>query len=329
MYVLGQMEYERATYGTGQHLFQSYDWGEIAVVRGWQPIRIKSSNTTHCLPFTILRFPLPGRLCALYTPRGPTCRDPNALLETIEELLPEISQLRPIFWRVDPNYEITSEPLSALRTEIGPSLTLRDTISRPILPNPTWKIQFLDGPESAESMTEGWKHPPKGLTFDFQATEQNLKVFYAMLQEKAHKRKLGLMHYDVIARIIASFARGDRCHFALVRKLGQCLGGSLTVIHQTGAYNLYLETRGYLGTNDPSVDLLEDVLRWAKSRGTEFLEFARANPVEDYIWKENTGLFAAFGAVPVSRPGEMDIIFRPLLYQVLRIVKPIRRWVII
>ncbi len=304
------------------HLFQSSIWSEITAAGGWTPIPVIANGG----PLLLLRYPLPCGLSAFYSPRGPTGLKADQLISVIEALLPRLAVEKAVFWRLDPFYPSSygvvgldrRDAAALFQRRIKPKLKL---VHRPILPNPLWRIQI-----GAQTGLHQCHRGFRKVSLEAAGSQQNLKILYALLKEKASKRKTRLQSYRVFSKTVELFQRQGLARLVLARSRGQVLGGSLTVLRHYTAYNLYLETRGYLSNCDPSAELLRDALGWAASQKATELEFARTSPGEGYIWKENPNLLRDFGATGAYTPGEMDVVLNPAAYHLLRIVRPLQRW---
>lgn len=307
------------------NVFQSYEWGELKKLSGWQPVRLLLEDNTGIKgAATILKRSFAG-MTIFYSPRGPVIDyygQPHLLSLFSQGVVPLAKQQKAIFWRIDP--EITS------------SFTLPILAGNKFLPVPAnnpfggiqpkwvWRIPLVNNPE------ELWLTLKKGARRQInkarkagvevrEGSKQDIPVFYQLLQETALRNKFLLrsMSYynDLWRKLTSSSSVSLKMMLAYT---GQTpVATALAAGFGKGVWDIYAgnsQTNRDLGA---SYLLTWELIAWACKRGYAFYDLGGIAPQVDQD-HPLTGLKifkSRFGGNEVEFIGEYDLVFYPLTYR--------------
>ena len=324
--------------GLGRHeLRQAYEWGEVRRRQGWSPRRLAAFEGDSCVAaVSLLARTVPALGAVLYAPGGPLVRsgaDKAALASLLESTRRVARETGAVFLRVNPTVDesdaATREALLAGRFRHLPEdwTTWNDPrIVMTLDLNGTERdLKQRMSKRVAQYIGRAVK---LGATLDADPSPQALAEFHALLRQMGRRKKIptrDLAAFETLREVYIATGQGA---LIMARHAGRLLGAVMVVRFGERATLLYAaqdvesaEARAF--HTGPS--LYWQMMLWARSLGCTALDLGGSAtyypPRGDepgfgvYHFKQGCGAQLRY------LTGYYDLVFRPALYQGLRVVE--------
>jgi lipid II:glycine glycyltransferase (peptidoglycan interpeptide bridge formation enzyme) len=320
------------------HFLQSYEWGELKSITGWEPLRLliwHDDRPVAAISLLERRLPLYRylRRSIAYAPRGPIIGEEcdqegeRFFWDSVKSLAHRHGA---IFIKIDP--DIPTEPGAAAESYrmrlaaagfksggnrsgfggVQPRFVFRLDVT------PT-EQKLL---EAMESKTRYNIHlaERKGVSVRIAQDAHDLRLFYDILKETADRDQFLVRNFGYFERMWDLFVSAPKGHPAarifLADYRGQVIAGTLAFHCGDRVWYLYGASSDRLRNVMPNHLLQWTMIRWAREQGCSLYDFrgvpGRTDP-DDHL----AGLYRfkkGFAAVFTEFIGEYDLILAPAWY---------------
>lgn len=317
------------------HILQSYEWGEIKGLTGWEPLRLVVEDGEKIVAaLSILKRRIPGiNRTIFYAPRGPVADPTN--YELMDFLWGETQKLAKehgaIMLKIDPDIPVQNEeflryfkragfrpakagegfegtqPRFVFRLDITPSL---DELFANLHQKTRYNIRLAQ---------------KKGVTIRVAANKDDLKVFYQVLIETAERDKFLIRSYDYFSTIWDHLVENGLARIFLAEYEGKVIAGTLALIFGDKVWYLYGASSNKYRNVMPNYLLQWTMITWAKENNCTLYDF---RGVPGHLSEDNPlyGLYRfkkGFNGEYTEFIGEYDLVFDPLMYGLWNFAEPI------
>ncbi|MFZ5644639.1 MAG: lipid II:glycine glycyltransferase FemX [Bacillota bacterium] len=305
-------------------VFQSYEWGELKRIYGWQPIRLLLEARNSIVgAATILKRTTAG-IPFFYSPRGPALdyNKPHLLSLFCRGVDPLARREKAAFWRLDPELPGTFEQntiLSDSRLKPVPSASPFGGTQ----PRWVWRIPLAGSPEDQWlSLKKGARRQVNkaraaGITVQ-DGTKKDIPAFYNLLSETAKRNNFLLRSpkYYIDLWNMLSFSSCLRMLLAFQDRTP--VATALAVGFGRGVWDIYAGNSHLNRNNGASYLLTWELISWASSQGYNFYDLGGIAPQvgQDHPLAGLKMFKSRFGGGEVEFIGEHDLVFHPLSYRV-------------
>jgi len=326
-----------ASYPTGDVL-QSFEWGELKhKCGGWQPIRLAVEDDSGRIvgAVSILKRFLPHtNRCIFYAPRGPVCdfHDSRVLQTLIDAVRDRASRERAILLKVDP--PVPADDTQAVSTLV--SLGFEQVSDQHGFggEQPRCVMQLDITPSTDQLMANfkpKWRYnirlaEKKGVQIRSECTKDDLRTFYALLNETAQRDRFLIRSYDYYDAIWDILIEAGYGKLFLAEYGGEAIAGALLFVLGDKCWYVYGASANRHRNVMPNHLMQWRMIQWAKDSGCTLYDFRGVSQRQDAEAVDHLqGLNRfkqGFGARFVEYIGEFDLPFSNFWYKVWVIGKP-------
>lgn len=305
---------------------QSYAWGELKRISGWQPIRVllmKGAEVKGTASILKKKLPFCNR-CFFYITRGPLLEDyaDLALVENSFKLLRDLAEReKAIFIKFDPDIPGPDPVLKGYLKSIGFRPARKRGNFNGLQPQHVCRIN-LDRPleeifRSFHSKTRyNIKLAEKKGVQVVEGGYRDLPVFYKILQETCARDDFGVRALSYFEDLYGHFAAKGRGKLLLASYGGKIISGVLLTYFGSKAWYLYGASSNRFRAVMPNYLLQWRAIQWAREQGCAIYDFLGvassfdpASPLYGmYRFKRG------FSPEVVEFIGEYDLPLSPLFY---------------
>lgn len=247
------------------HLLQSWQWGELKARHGWQVERVTVEGAWGKAMAQVL-FRHRGPLSLAYVPRGPVMAgDKNRAFEELTRVVDRVARKhRAITLIVEPNGRLgltgTYRQAGYIR---GPE---------PFQPARTVKVPLLPDPELMEQFHSKNRYNirlalRRGVTVEHGNSEEDLRAFYALLEDTAKRNRFGVHTYQYYRDALDLFGKDAALLFAKIN--GENAAGVVTARFGDEAIYLYGASSTTVRADGAAFLLQYEAMRWAREQGAK------------------------------------------------------------
>jgi len=297
-------------------ILQSYEWGELKGVSGWQPIRIALFDNGRIVEgVSILKkpVPIPGK-CVFYAPRSPILSD-----ELLSHVKTEAKKHGAVYFKIDPPVEESDEVEKLLRKQ---GFTKK---KKQVQPRSTF---FLDLTKNLDELLRSFEEKTrynirlserKGVKVKLDNSDKGVEEF-CKLYHQTSSRDNFLIHPDKYYQNIKKLLidKGLASIF-LANYQGNPVAGVFMFIFGKKVWYMYGASSNEFRNVMPNHALHWEVIKWAKEKGCETYDLwgIPSKPTEKHpLW----GVYRfkkGFKGKLVKYVGVFDLVFDKFDYFVV------------
>lgn len=316
------------------HILQTWQWGEVKKVSGWQPIRIiveeENSIVAAC---SILKRRLPFGLGSLfYAARGPVLdieREDvwQLLLQAIKELaIPN----KAIFLKIDPDVPEDDLTWKARLIAAGFINAEKGEGFEGVQPRHVFRLDIsLPEEDLLRNMNQKTRYnlrlaEKKGVTVA-RGGLSDLPVFYQLLQETAVRDKFLIRNYEYYKTFYEELAPEGLTELFLTYYDGKVIAGALAFLLGDKAWYIYGASANEYRNVMPNYLLQWRMIQWAKQKGSTLYDFrgVPGDVPEDHPLYGLVKFKKGFGGLYISFIGEYDLVYDKLRYRFYHFLEPL------
>lgn len=317
------------------HILQSYEWGELKGLTGWQPLRlVLEEDNRITAAVSILKRRLPGiNRSIFYAPRGPVADPTN--YDLMNSLWQEVSKLAKehgaIMLKIDPDIPVQdtafvqyfkkagfrsaqsaegfegTQPRFVFRLDITPSV---DELFAAMHQKTRYNIRLAE---------------KKGVRIRTAVNQEDLKVFYDILVETAARDRFLIRSYAYFAAMWDHLVANGLAKVFLAEYEGKVIAGALSLIFGDKVWYLYGASSNSYRNVMPNYLVQWIMIQWAKEKNCSLYDF-RGVPGE--LTEDNPlyGLYRfkkGFNGTFTEFIGEYDLVFDKGMYSFWNIAEPL------
>jgi lipid II:glycine glycyltransferase (peptidoglycan interpeptide bridge formation enzyme) len=245
----------------GSHLLQSFEWGEVKRVSGWQPSRVIAYKDAKAVSHVQVLFKGFHKLRFAYVPKGPVIDRVEDLPEVLTALEGFCRKRGACTLQVDLPFPGTPEPLPR-----GWKL------AHPVQPQTTLVVELTDPHRMLASMRPKTRYnlrlaQKKGVKVTPRQDAQAMEAFYRLLLDTAKRDGFGIHPLSYYMEFWKQFVVRDLAVVFLAEVDSSTLAGLVAARWGTQAYYLYGASASYGREFMASYLLQWEAMMWARARG--------------------------------------------------------------
>lgn len=319
------------------HFLQLWEWGQVKNLTGWKPIALALEKDGEiCAAMLILKRSLPVPLlnrCIFYAPRGPVAdadnRQEHCLLF---EFARQIARREgAIFLKIDPDVAVPNQAYAEILKACGFRHREAGLNFEGVQPNYVMRLDL--NPESEQllaNMHQKWRYniklaARKGVTITQNQEQDDLKVFYTILEETAERDHFLIRGYEYFESIWEHMIKNGYARLFLAYYKDEVVAGTLAFILGDKAWYLYGASSNRHRNVMPNYLLQWEMISWAKAQGCKLYDFRGVSGDMD----ENNPLYGlyrfkkGFNGVLTEFIGEWDCVYQSAWYWLWTRVLPV------
>ncbi len=316
------------------HFLQSYEWGELKSITGWEPLRLlvwHGDRPVAAISLLKRRLPLYRYLhrSIAYAPRGPIIGEDcdqegeRFFWDSVKRLAHRHGA---IFIKIDP--DIPTEPGAAAENyrmrlaAAGFKPSGSDSGFGGVQPRYVFRLDVTPTEQQLLEAMEGKTRynihlaERKGVSVRTAQDKTDLRVFYDILNETADRDQFLIRNFNYFERMWGLFVKRGAARIWLADYRGQAIAGTLAFRCGSRVWYLYGASSNRFRNVMPNHLLQWTMICWAKEQGCNLYDFrgvpGSADP-DDHL----AGLYRfkkGFAAVFTEFIGEYDLILAPIWY---------------
>lgn len=318
------------------HFLQSYEWGELKRLTGWQPLRLmafRDGRPIAAIAILKRRLPLVNK-AIFYAPRGPIIGS-ACDAEGEDFFWEQVRRLGrahgAIFLKIDPDVPKEDEAYRENLRRRG----FRPGSGRAgfggVQPRYVFRLDITPQEEDLLRNMEGKTRynlrlaERKGVTIREAEGKQDLQTFYDLLQETAARDRFLIRNFSYFEKIWDLFVARGSARIFLADYQEETIAGALAFHCGHLAWYLYGASSNRKRNVMPNNLLQWKMILWARSLGCQVYDF-RGVPSGDDPNHPLYGLYRfkkGFGATFTEFVGEYDLVFSPFWYFLWQRVLPL------
>ncbi|OGC09858.1 hypothetical protein A2246_03030, partial [candidate division WOR-1 bacterium RIFOXYA2_FULL_37_7] len=309
-------------------ILQSYEWGELKALHGWEPLRLAVEDDNKVVAaISILKRKLPYvKLNLFYAPRGPIVDFQNT--QALDFFLAEIKKVakkhNAILLKIDPQVK-ESEPCTVKSVQNVLKEKGFVVCKKQIQPRSTFILDITKAPaELLKSFEEKTRYnirlaAKKGVVVKELSTDDGVEVFYKIYQETC-KRDNFLIHplkyYQNIKKLLVDHGLAN---IFIAYLNDEPIAGVYTFKFGSRLWYMYGASLSKHRNVMPNHALHWHIIQWAKEKGLKDYDLfgIPSNPSEKHpLW----GVYRfkkGFNGELVKYIGAYDLVYNPLLYKII------------
>lgn len=310
------------------HFLQLWEWGQVKNLTGWKPIALaleKDGQIKAAMLILKRSLPIPGvKRSIFYAPRGPVA-DPDNLQEhrRLFEFARNIARREgAIFLKIDPDVAADNQDYAGILGACGFRRREAGLNFEGVQPNFVMRLDLTpDYEQLLANMHHKWRYniklaAKKGVTVTTAQDLEDLKVFYAILQETAQRDRFLIRGYEYFASIWEHMITNGYARIFLAHYQEEVVAATLAFILGDKAWYLYGASSNRHRNVMPNYLLQWEMISWAKEQGCKLYDFRGVSGDMD----ENNPLYGlyrfkkGFNGVLTEFVGEWDFVYQPAWY---------------
>lgn len=321
-------------WGPKGHILQSYEWGEVKALTGWEPLRLIVEEGKEIVAgLSILKRKVPGMNKSIfYAPRGPVADiSRHELLDFLWDEVRELGKKHgAIMLKIDPDVPIENQEFLAYLEKAGfrPAQTAEGFDGT----QPRFVFR-LDITPSLEELFANLHQKTRynvrlakrrGVNVYTARNKEDLKVFYQVLLETAQRDKFLVRSYEYFETLWDQLVEKDLAKMFLAEYQGEVIAGTLALIFGDKVWYLYGASSNRHRNVMPNYLLQWTMISWAKENNCTLYDF-RGVPGD--LREDNPlyGLYRfkkGFNGDYTQFIGEYDLVLDPLMYRLWNVAEP-------
>lgn len=312
------------------NFFQSYAWGEIKSLSGWQPVRlcVESNGQIKAIISMVKKaIPYTG-MSVLYAQGGPVI-DWNEQ-DTLDCLVNGIKSVakkhRAILLRIHPEPVEDNAIMQDRLKEQGFS-ALNHTIT--VWNSALYTLRVSLGKNESElfsqirettrhNINNGYK---KGITVENDSDVTDIEIFHKLMDGMETEKKIIRHDYNYYKRIWEETVPKGRGILIKTKFNGNVIGVALVTAMGNKSWVLYVVNDYNYRKLTPNKVLFWEAIKWSKNAGCTFCDLGGTQGTDfDPMEKLNLSKLAYRPEV-VTFPGYFDLVFSPILYKLWSIAE--------
>lgn len=322
-------------WGPKGHILQSYEWGELKALTGWEPLRLVVEEGDKLKAgLSILKRKIPGlNRSIFYAPRGPVADLSNhELLDFLWEKVRELGKKHgAIMLKIDPDVPIENQEFLAYLKEAGfrPARTAEGFDGT----QPRFVFR-LDIRPSLEELFANLHQKTRynvrlamkrGVTVRTAENKEDLQVFYRILLETAQRDKFLVRSYAYFDALWDHLVEKGLAKIFLAEYQGEVIAGTLALIFGDKVWYLYGASSNRHRNVMPNYLLQWTMITWAKENNCTLYDF---RGVPGQLTEDNPlyGLYRfkkGFNGKYTEFIGEYDLVLDPVMYNLWNVAEPL------
>ncbi|MFH1231836.1 MAG: peptidoglycan bridge formation glycyltransferase FemA/FemB family protein [Planctomycetota bacterium] len=311
------------------HIFQSYGWGEVMHLLGWEPIRLvlEEGNEIKAVVNILKKRIMLTSLSVQYCPRGPVFASVNE--ETIKEVLinlKDISRLHHVIeLKISPDINFDSSFKQVFINEQF------QHSSRYALHRYTFRINLK---KSVDELLAGMekrtrnairKAEKKELRLNSQNREEEFNIFYNLHRQTGSRQKFNIPPFQLIKSVWQILASKKQAYIFIMEYNNVPVSGAFILSFGGKCWYLWGASNQLYPEANPSELLQWEIIKWAKSQGYLVYDLFGCDNINETDKKiSGVTLFKrGFGGEFTELIGEYDYIPSPILDWGWRCFSPI------
>ncbi len=320
------------------HVLQSWEWGRVKAVTGWQPIRIVAEEDGGIVAaVSILKRNLPmGLGCLFYSPRGPVIdmADQEAWRVLQQAVRTEAKKHNASFWKVDPDvdkdFDIAPGWLQGLKSAgfvsvdkgqgfegVQPRFVFRLDISK--------DLDTLLAECHQKTRYNIRLARKKGVEIVTGAGKECLPAFYDILTTTASRDHFLIRPYSYFEGFYDHLYPAGQTELFMAYYEGEPIAGTLTFKMGDKAWYIYGASSNAHRNLMPNYLIQWTMIEWAKENGCTMYDFrgVPGDVGQDHPLYGLVKFKKGFNGKYTEFIGEYDLVYRPMAYRLYHFLEPI------
>ncbi|TDA69778.1 MAG: peptidoglycan bridge formation glycyltransferase FemA/FemB family protein [Clostridia bacterium] len=317
------------------HILQSFAWGEVKAATGWHPLRLVVEEEGQMVAAVLLlERPIPFiRRSLFYAPRGPVLDLRHEALFAF--LLAEIAGLarrrRAILLKLDPDVPAGETWLADYLRSCGFGPAQATAGFEGTQPRFVFRLDLTPGLDALFAAF----HPKtrynirlasrRGVEIKENCTRDDLRVFYDLLLETAHRDRFLVRSYGYFEVLWRELVEHGLARLFLATYQGGVIAGTLAFILGDKAWYIYGASSNRYREVMPNYLLQWHMIRWARENGCTMYDF-RGVPGDLSPDNPLYGLYRfkkGFAGEYTEFIGEYDLAYSPFYYWLWNVAEPL------
>ncbi|MBO8168544.1 MAG: peptidoglycan bridge formation glycyltransferase FemA/FemB family protein [Thermoanaerobacteraceae bacterium] len=318
------------------HILQSYHWGEVKALTGWEPIRLVIEEDDKMVAaVSLLKRTLPVMNKSIfYAPRGPVVdfEDEKLFKFLLDQIATVAREHGAILLKIDPDIPAPNEKVTSMLKKNGfrpagdeeggfegiqPRYVFRLDIT------PSMDELFMNLHSKTRYNVRLARR--KGVEIKQDCTLQDLQDFYKILKITAERDKFLIRSYDYFKIIWDQLVENGLAKLFMAYYQGKPIAGTLAFIMGDIAWYIYGASSNEHRNVMPNYLLQWTMIEWAKNNGCKIYDF---RGVPGKLTEDNPlyGLYRfkkGFNGEYTQFIGEYDLVYSPLYYRLWNIGEPV------
>ena len=317
------------------HFSQLWEWGQVKKSMGWEPLPLVLEYQDEIQAAMLIlkkRLPLLP-ISFFYSPRGPVMdtNHPELMRELLNGAAITAQEHRAIFLKIDPDIEKENRGFVDILTQNGWKINQTGLDFDGVQPKFVFRLSIrADEKALLDNMHSKWRYnirlaERKGVSIRPAADEEDLKVFYDILQETARRDNFLIRDYGYFKCIWDCMVANDYARVFLAEYEGRVISAALTMISGEKAWYLYGASSNEDRNVMPNYLIQWEMIRWAKNSGCTLYDFRGVSGDLD----ENNPLYGlyrfkkGFGGTFTEFIGEWDMVYSRFFTAVWKLLLPL------
>ncbi len=319
------------------HFLQLWEWGQVKRGTGWEPLPLvleQDGEIKASLLILKRRLPIPGlKKCIFYSPRGPLADPDNeehimALFQGAARVAKEEGA---IFLKIDPDISCNKRNFQEIIRKAGFKKNETGLNFEGVQPNFVFRLDVTPSEtDLLKKMHSKWRYNirlagKKGVKVRQAEKEDDLELFYVLLQETAQRDKFLIRGYEYFAWIWEYMVKNRLANIFLAEYQGELVAATLAMVCAGKVWYLYGASSNQYRNVMPNYLIQWEMIRWAREQGCSMYDF---RGVSGDLDEDNPlyGLYRfkkGFSGELVEFMGEWDKVYSPFFYWLWTHVLPV------
>ncbi|CFX02248.1 Methicillin resistance protein [Syntrophomonas zehnderi OL-4] len=310
------------------HFLQTWEWGEVKRGMGWEPLPLvleADGDIKASLLILKRALPLPGlNKCIFYSPRGPVVDvDSQELCSVLFEGARRVAKDHgAIFLKIDPDVPSSDETFETILKTCGFKKNETGLDFEGVQPAFVFRLDINPDEETLlANMHSKTRYNVrlagrKGVTVRTANNKEDLKKFYALLEETAIRDKFLIRGYEYFEMIWDNMVENGMAEVFLAEWEGKLVAATLALILGEKAWYLYGASSNEYRNVMPNYLIQWEMICWAKKHGCTLYDFRGVSGDLD----ENNPLYGlykfkkGFNGEFTEFVGDWDTVYSPFYY---------------
>lgn len=319
------------------HFLQLWEWGQVKRGMGWEMLPLvleKDGKIKASLLILKRKLPLPGiNRCIFYAPRGPVAdvHDEEAIRLLFAGAKRLAREHKAIFLKIDPDVPKDDAVFADILKKNGFRKNETGLDFEGVQPNFVMRLDITPEEEVLLSnMHSKWRYnirlaERKGVKIRSAENKEDLRVFYAILQETAKRDNFLIRGYEYFEWIWDYMVGAGYARLFMAEYENEVIAATLAMRTKDKVWYLYGASSNRHRNVMPNYLLQWHMIKWAREMGCSLYDFRGVSGDLD----ENNPLYGlyrfkkGFGAELVEFIGEWDQVYDGFFYWLWTKVLPL------
>lgn len=320
------------------HVLQSWEWGKVKEVTGWEPIRVVvEENGQIAAAVSLLKRKLPAGLGSIfYSPRGPVIdmNDTETWQILTEAVAAEAKKHKTVFWKVDPDID-KDLPAAALWTDALKKAGFKNASKGEGFEGVQPRYVFrLDISKDLETLLMECHQKTrynirlarkKGVTVTTGAGKECLPEFYKILTTTASRDRFLIRPYSYFESFYDNLQPVGQAELFMAYHEGEAIAGTLAFRMGDKAWYIYGASANRKRNLMPNYLIQWTMIEWAKEHNCTMYDFrgVPGDVGQDHPLYGLVKFKRGFGGKYTEFIGEYDLVYRSFNYAAYNILEPL------